>query len=253
MGGPTHLLVLLYAAVIVLLAWSRRSSSGLEYLLAGRSLTLPAFVATLVTTWYGGILGIGEYTWRYGISTWFVFGLPYYAAALLFALLLARRLRDTGSISIPGLLEVAYGPETARAGAVAVLFQTVPAAYLLMLGTLLARTFGWSLPLSVLAGAAFSVLYVGLSGFRSVVRTDALQMLLMYGGFALIVPIALARAGGLDAVWNASRPRIGHSTVASDGRPSPSGTSSHSRPSSSQRSTSVSSLPGTGRWPGPAS
>ena len=35
-------------------------SGVVDYLLAGRRVTLPAFVATLVTTWYGGILGIGE-------------------------------------------------------------------------------------------------------------------------------------------------------------------------------------------------
>ena len=47
-----------------------------EYLVMGRTLALPAFVATLVSTWYGGVLGVGEYSYRYGISNWLVFGLP---------------------------------------------------------------------------------------------------------------------------------------------------------------------------------
>jgi len=38
-----------------------------------------------VATWYGGILGVGEYTWRYGVSNWLVFGVPYYLAAAGFA------------------------------------------------------------------------------------------------------------------------------------------------------------------------
>ena len=175
----------------------------MEYLLAGRTLTLPAFVATLVTTWYGGVLGIGEFAWRHGIATWVVFGLPYYLAAALFALFLARRLRDTEAVSIPELLTRRYGRAAGRTGAAAILLQTIPAAYVLMLGTLLSTIFGWPLVPSVLLGAAFSAFYVGLAGFRSVVRTDALQMALMYGGFALIVPAALARAGGLGAVWTA--------------------------------------------------
>ena len=29
-----------------------------DFLLAGRALTLPAFVVTLVSTWYGGVLGV---------------------------------------------------------------------------------------------------------------------------------------------------------------------------------------------------
>ena len=44
-----------------------------EYILAGRKLSLPGFVITLVATWYGGILGIGENTYSYGIQTWLIF------------------------------------------------------------------------------------------------------------------------------------------------------------------------------------
>jgi SSS family solute:Na+ symporter len=69
-----------------------KSSEAEEYLLAGRTLTLPAFVATLVSTWYGGIIAIGEYSFDNGIVTWIVFGIPYYVAALIFALLLAKRI-----------------------------------------------------------------------------------------------------------------------------------------------------------------
>ena len=70
-----------------------KRSTAVEYLVAGRRVTLPAFVATLVATWYGGILGVGEYSWRYGLSNWLVFGVPYYVGALLFAWVFARRAR----------------------------------------------------------------------------------------------------------------------------------------------------------------
>jgi SSS family solute:Na+ symporter len=48
------------------------SSSEEDFLLAGRSLTLPIFVMTLVSTWYGGILGVGEFSYRYGIESWII-------------------------------------------------------------------------------------------------------------------------------------------------------------------------------------
>jgi len=200
--GPTLILLAAYLALLV--ALSRGGGAGaLEYLLAGRRLTLPAFVATLVTTWYGGILGVGEYAYRFGISTWVVFGLPYYLAAVAFALVLARRLRRTEALSIPELLERAYGAPAARVGAVAVLAATVPAAYLMMLGTLVGWTTGLPPAPAMVLGLGISALYVGISGFRAVVRTDALQMALMYGGFALLVPAALARTGGLAGLWAA--------------------------------------------------
>jgi len=195
-------LVAIYAAALLVLSGRRRGGGGVDYLLAGRRLTLPFFVATLVTTWYGGILGIGEYAWRYGISTWVVFGVPYYLAAVLFALWLAPRLRRSNAITIPDLLASAYGRRASLAGAGAVYASTVPVAYLLMLASLLEQITGWPVLMATAVAAAFSAFYVGLSGFRAVVRTDVLQLFLMYGGFFILLPAALAHTGGLDGLWN---------------------------------------------------
>jgi SSS family solute:Na+ symporter len=200
------ILVAMYAIALLALSAGRRGGGGVDYLLASRRLTLPAFIATLVTTWYGGILGIGEYAWRFGISTWIVFGIPYYLAALLFAFWLAPRLRRAGAITIPDLLVAAYGRKASTVGALAVYASTVPVAYVLMVAVLLAQITGWSVPMTVLIAASFSALYVALSGFRAVVRTDMLQFVLMYGGFLILLPAALAHTGGFDAMWHALPP-----------------------------------------------
>ena len=197
------ILVTIYAVALLALSAGRRGGGGIDYLLAGRRLTLPAFVATLVTTWYGGILGIGEYAWRFGVSTWIVFGIPYYLAAILFAFWLAPRLRRSGAITIPDLLVKAYGRKASSVGAAAVYASTVPVAYLLMVATLLAQITGWSVLTTVLIGAGFSALYVALSGFRAVVRTDMLQLVLMYSGFLILLPAALAHTGGFEGLWGA--------------------------------------------------
>jgi SSS family solute:Na+ symporter len=202
------ILLVMYAVALLALSAGRRGAGTVDYLLAGRKLTLPAFVATLVTTWYGGILGIGEYAWRFGISTWLVFGVPYYLAAIVFALWLAPRLRRTGAITIPDLLATAYGRKAALTGAAAVYAATLPVAYLLMLAVLIEQVTGWPAIFAVAVAAAFSALYVGISGFRSVVRTDVLQLILMYGGFLILLPVALAHTGGLSGLL-AALPR-GH-------------------------------------------
>jgi SSS family solute:Na+ symporter len=201
-SGLALVLIVLYAGALLALAGSRTTGGGLEYLLAGRRLTLPAFVATLVTTWYGGILGVGEYAWRYGISTWLVFGVPYYLAAVIFALWLAPRLRRSEAASIPDLMLGSYGRGAALTSASAVFLLSLPVAYVLMLATLLSRLTGWSMLIATVVAAGFSMVYVSLSGFRSVVRTDLLQLVLMYGGFLLLLPAALPHTGGLSGLWH---------------------------------------------------
>jgi SSS family solute:Na+ symporter len=195
-------LVIVYAILVLVLSRGRSGSGGIDYLLAGRRLSLPAFVATLVTTWYGGILGTGEWAWRFGVSTWVVFGLPYYLAALIFALWLAPKLRRSGAMSIPDLLQTAYGRAAKLTGAAAIYALTLPVAYLLMLSTLLAQLTDWPPAVAVAVGAGFSAAYVGLSGFRAVVRTDVLQFCLMYIGFMILLPAALRHTGGFAGLWS---------------------------------------------------
>jgi len=55
----------------------------------------------------------------------------------------------------------------------------------------------------VILCAAFCILYVGARGFRSVVQTKGLQFAFMFGGFLLLLPIAVAKVGGLSALSKA--------------------------------------------------
>jgi SSS family solute:Na+ symporter len=182
---------------VVWLRDRRQPSGALDYLLAGRRITLPAFVATLVATWYGGILGIGEYTWRHGVSNWLVFGVPYYVGALLFALLFARRARAARLFTIPDLLAARHGRGPALMGALFVFLTSVPAAYVLMLGTLFSAMTGVSLVPCVIAAGALSLFYVDRGGLRTVVLTDQVQFVLMYAGFAILLAFLAAGHGAL--------------------------------------------------------
>jgi len=185
-----------FLAAVWLRVLGRRSST-VDYLVAGRRVTLPAFVATLVATWYGGILGVGEYSYRYGLANWIVFGVPYYIGALLFALLFARRARQAALYTVPDLLERHYGRGAALLGAFTVFVISAPAAYVLMLGTLFAAMFGLPLAPCVVAAAVFSLFYIDRGGLRTVVFTDQIQFALMYLGFIIMVVTLVLRHGGL--------------------------------------------------------
>jgi SSS family solute:Na+ symporter len=201
--GPLDLAVVgAFLAATVWLGARRGAGAGDadDFLVAGRTLTLPAFVATLVSTWYGGILGVGEYSYLHGLSNWLVLGAPYYVAALLFAWLFAGRAREEGQYTVPDRLYRTYGTAAGIAGAITVLVLTLPASYLLMLGVILRRATGLSQKAGILLAAALCVAYVVLRGFRSVVGPKGLQFALMYGGFLLLLPIAAFELGGPAAL-----------------------------------------------------
>jgi len=192
-------LIALYIVLLVVIGF-RFSRSKLkdteDYLLAGRTLTLPGFVATLVSTWYGGILGVGEFAYQYGVSTWIVFGVPYYIFAAIFAFFMAKKVRETNLYTIPDRLYEFYDRKTGLIGAFFTFIIVSPAPYILMLAILINLLFGWSLTFSILMGTIFSIVYVYLGGFRSVIRTDYLQFSLMFAGFVTIVAMCVLRFGG---------------------------------------------------------
>ena len=171
-----------------------------EYLVMGRRLALPGFVASLVSTWYGGILGVGEYSFKYGLSNWVVFGLPYYLGAFLFAMFLAKKARSANLYTIPDQLDRTYGRSTSMAGALLVFVTTIPAAYILQLGFLAESIAGIPLAYGVIGGAFFSVFYVLTGGLRNDVITDRAQFILMFSGFIIMFIFLVANYGGLSFI-----------------------------------------------------
>lgn len=175
------------------------------FLLSGRKMTLPAFIATLVSTWYGGILGVGEYVYQFGVSEWLILALPYYIFSLLFALFLAEKIRGNPALSIPEAISNQYGKKAGGASAISVYILISPAPYILMLGVLLQYMFGGNGSIifySILA-SLFTIIYVSFGGFDSVVKTDDLQVILMYAGFFVLLFYAMYTFGTPVKLWHA--------------------------------------------------
>src|SRR5579871_3453539 len=211
------LLALYLLFLIVLGFWPRRKDSE-TYLIADRSLSLPVFVATLVATWYGGILGAGEFAYDYGLVGWTTNGLPYYVFAIWFALFLARRVRSGAAhlYTIPDKLAREYDRKTALLGALFAFIYASPSTYVLMVGTLLHLLFGWPLEGAMLAGILFSVIYVFRGGFLADVRVNTLQFLLMFAGFMAAAWLCLAHWGGIQALTAPHRLPPGHLKLMGD-------------------------------------
>lgn len=200
------ILILLYFGLLIWISWKKGWQSGNEeeFLLSGRKVTIPAFVATLVSTWYGGILGVGEFSYQFGISQWLVFGIPFYLFSAVFAVFMAGKIRLNKALTIPEAIANRYTPLTGRISAIPIFVLVSPAPYILMLGVLFQFMIGTDTPYLVYASlvALFSVLYITIGGFGAVVRTDILQLILMFGGFMMLLLFSVMHFGGFGTLIN---------------------------------------------------
>ncbi len=199
-------LVAAYLAVMLGVSVYKRPSESDEagFLLSGRTLSLPAFVATLVGTWYGGILGVGEFGYTYGVSQWVVFALPYYLFALIFAWFLAPKIREMKHVTIPDAVTSVYGKKAGTVAALGVAVLVNPAPYLLMCSFVVIHFLPTlSLSLVSITLSLITAGYVMLGGFRAVVNTDRVQVVLMYAAFAMLVGFAWNAFGSPIEMWKA--------------------------------------------------
>ncbi|PJA98472.1 MAG: hypothetical protein CO128_07195 [Ignavibacteriales bacterium CG_4_9_14_3_um_filter_30_11] len=188
----------LIVLVIGFLSGRKTSSEANDYLLLGRKVGLFLFVLTSVTTWYGGILGVGEFTYRYGILSWFTQGLPYYIFAFIFALFFAKKIHKASLFTIPDKITELYGKKAGLFSAALVLVLVSPAPYFLMIANLMSLIFNINLILSLFVALILSISYLLKGGFRANVYVDAFQFFVMFIGFILIVIVAYLKFGGSD-------------------------------------------------------
>ncbi|KUO62326.1 hypothetical protein APF79_07390 [bacterium BRH_c32] len=174
-----------------------KNSKG-EYLLAGRKLGLTLFVMTNVSTWYGGILGIGEFTYNYGLISWTTQGLPYYFFAILFAFFLAKKVRKSNLHTIPEKIKQIYGVRAGIISAIFIFFLASPAPYLLMSANIFEIIFGLDKYYAVYISAIVAVLFVIKGGYKSDLFTDVFQFFVMFLGFISIVYFSYEKFSGIE-------------------------------------------------------
>lgn len=163
------------------------SSTFIDFFLAGRKVTLPFFVMSLVATWYGSIVGVGEFIYSYGIVTWFCFGVPYYLIALAFSLFVAKKIRSGNFLSIPSAIEKKFGKNQSIIVAFLLLIITIPAPYSLTLGVILQMFLPLPLWSTIIIGTIVSLVIVAKGGLESDLYANSLQFVLMYFGFGVLL------------------------------------------------------------------
>lgn len=198
------ILCLFFLTVLLVGFLSGRGSkdNAEEYLLSGRNLGLLLFVLTNVSTWYGGILGVGEFSYSYGILSWVTQGLPYYIFAIIFAFFFSKKIRSASLFTVPDKLEEVYGRKTSLVSAIIIFVLVSPASYILMTANLLSLIFNINIFYSLLISIALSIAYLFKGGFKSDVYTDVFEFFIMFIGFIVIVATAYFTLGGAEFLKN---------------------------------------------------
>jgi len=194
------IILLFFASILIIGFYSGRKTSAdaNDYLLSGRKLSLLLFIAVNVSTWYGGILGVGEFTYRYGLVSWFTQGFPYYVFAFMFAIFFAKKIREASLFTIPDKLTEVYGKKVGLVSAVIVFVLVSPAPYLLMSANLIHLIFNVNIVPSLVISLVLSLIYLLKGGFRSNVYVDVFQFFVMFAGFILIVIFSGIQFGTFD-------------------------------------------------------
>lgn len=189
--------VLIIAFFICLfIAWpyffkNKPQTSDCDFLLMGKSLSLPLFVATLTSTWYGGILGVTQIAFEHGLYGFFTQGLFWYVAYFLFAIFLAKRVRKFKVLSLPELIGQKFGRNARKLSAIILFFHSLPITYAISIGLLLELIFNISFFWAIFLGVFTVAIYTSLGGFKGVVFTDCLQFILMFLAVILVMAFCL--------------------------------------------------------------
>lgn len=198
-------IILLFFGVLFFIGFyfsRKKNDEPVDYLLGGRNLGLFLFVLTNVSTWYGGVLGIAEFTYNYGIASWFTQGLPYYIFAFVFALLFAKKIRVASLFTLPEKLKETYGKKVGLLAALVVFILVSPAPYLLMLANIFTMLFKTNLLTGLVIALLLILPYMLRGGYRADIYTDAFQFFVMFGGFILFFYFCWNSIGNFNFLTN---------------------------------------------------
>jgi SSS family solute:Na+ symporter len=193
-----YLLGMLAIGVVAL----RRIRVFEDWFLAGRGLTTPILVATLVSTYYGldVTFGASETAFEEGISAFFAYSAPFYLAYAACALLVAPRLKRLPARTLPEAVAHFYGPSAGRAAAFASFFYSAPILSVAGMGLIGHTVFGWDPLWSALGGAAIALTYTLMGGLLADALTDTVQFAIMCVSAAIAAAFALHELGGYEGL-----------------------------------------------------
>jgi len=202
------IVIYLVGMVGVGLWFAKKHTDFDDFFLAGRSLTTPLLITTLISTYYGidVLFGDSQLGFTDGVVAWFGYARPTYAFFLIAGFLLAQRLREEDFKSLPDILDKYYGKKTRYVGALTSFIYSLPALSLYGFGMLGDVILGWEPVIGMLVLGGIALVYTITGGFWAVVLTDSIQFVMMCVVLALAFPFAMNLIGGFDSMIDTLEP-----------------------------------------------
>lgn len=205
----TGILILAGYAILMIgstVIFTKRAESAESFHVADRNLGTVMSAMSIAATWIWApaLFVSAEQAYTNGIPGFFWFLVPNVLCLLLF-IPFAKRIRAQmpQGITLSGYMAEKYKSQKVKKvylfqlSSLSVLSTSVQ---LLAGGKMMSLITGLPFPLLTVLLAAIAFSYSQFSGIRAAVATDAVQLLLILGGCALIVPWMLNSTGGIDTL-----------------------------------------------------
>ncbi len=196
------ILAYLFLLILAGLFRSGQVKSGEDFIVAGRSLSAPVLVGTLLATWIGSgsLFGGAGLAYEKGFpALWFDAGVWIAIVVLFF---LAGRARALALYTVPDILELRYNRWARLLGSlVTVVAYTAIVSYQFRAGGMVLQfVAGVPLERGIMLTAVFVIAYTVLAGMLSVAYTDVVNGIVMLAGFTLALPLLWNSAGGWEGL-----------------------------------------------------
>lgn len=214
MLGPLDLAVIgVYFAITSVIAWRSRVgkyASSRDFMLGERRIPWWAAMLSIIGTEISALtfVGVPAYAFsRTGNFTYLMAGVGMVLARIIVSRWFVPAFYARNVISIYELLEDRFGPRTRNAGVAVFMFTRVAMSGVrLYAGSLIIeQALGLSWGAAIVLTAAVGTLYTVLGGIKSVIWTEVMQVIVMFGGAVLAaVVLYTALPGGWASVQAAT-------------------------------------------------
>jgi len=199
-------LIAILAYLLILIGVGAIRSGGVntqdDFMVAGRSLTTPILVGTLIATWIGtgSIFGSAGLGYDYGVpGVWFSVGAWLGMFLLLF---IAGRARALDQYTVPDIFELRYNKLARLLGSLVIMvaYTGIVSYQLVAGGQVLHIITGLDANLGVVLTALFVITYTALAGMFSVAYTDVANGIVILLGLLIAFPFIWSHAGGVEGI-----------------------------------------------------